>query len=394
MTRSPRLAIVATHPTQYYAPWFAHLTRHLRASIEVFYLWDFGVTPQHDSGFDLTLRWDLDLLAGYAHRFVPNQAADPGTHHFFGLRNPALPREIATWKPDVILLFGYRYWSHLRLLASPALRNVPLLFRGDSHLLAEPTRPRPVKRAALTLLFRRFSAFLPVGAANAAYFRRYGVPERRLFSTPHAIDNARFSAPGHEKAGLAWRREIGIPDRDRLVLFAGKFERKKRPDLLIRAFRAIAPAHATLLLVGNGKMEPELRRLAAGTDSIRFAPFQNQRAMPRVHAAADLLVLPSEGPGETWGLVVNEACCAGRAVLVSDHVGCHPDLVRPGENGLVFRAGSETSLRDALTQALSDDGRLRAWGAAGRRLIDTYSYDGATAGLQRALEFALSERRA
>ena len=394
MSHMPRLAIVATHPVQYYAPWFAHLVRHLRAELEIFYLWDFGVVPRHDPGFDLKLQWDVDLLAGYPHRFVPNVARNPGTHHFSGLDNPSLVCEIAEWKPDVVLLFGYRYLSHLRVILSRRLRKVPLLFRGDSHLLAEPRRAWPLKRVALCSLFRRFSAFLPVGSANADYFLRHGVSAGRLFLTPHCIDNARFSAPVNEKAGLAWRRELGIPDSDRVVLFAGKFEHKKRPDLLLRAFLDASPCHATLLFVGSGPLESELRGMAGGHDSVRFAGFQNQQAMPRVHAAADLLVLPSEGPGETWGLVVNEACCAGRAVIVSNQVGCHGDLVRHRENGLVFQAGSLAGLREALLDALADDARLRTWGAASRRLIHDFSHDRATQGLQRALDFARAQRNA
>ena len=390
---NPRLIIVTSHPVQYYAPWFAHLALHLRAQLEVFYLWDFGVTTRHDPGFDRALQWDVDLLHGHAHRFLPNAAIDPGTHHFLGLRNPTLVSELTDLKPDAILLFGYRFWSNLRVILSPRLRNVPLIFRGDSHLFAERVGTRPLKRTALNLLYRRFSAFLPVGRANAAYFRRHGVPEHRLFLAPHCVDNARFSAPANEKAGLAWRRDLGISNSDRVVLFAGKFERKKRPDLLIRAFLAAAPAHATLLLVGSGVLEPELRQLAGGRPSIRFVPFQNQAGMPRVHAAGDMLVLPSEGPDETWGLVVNEACCAGRAVMVSDHVGCQGDLVRHGENGLVFRAGDLDSLRNALVVALSDDARLRAWGAASRRIVEEFSFAAATAGLQDALDFVVAGDR-
>jgi glycosyltransferase involved in cell wall biosynthesis len=390
MPHTPRLAIVATHPIQYYAPWFAHLTLYLRAQIEVFYLWDFGVTPRHDPGFDRTLQWDIDLLGGYAHRFVRNEARDPSTHRFFGLRNRSLAGEVAAWKPDVILLFGYRYWSHLRLLASRRLAHVPFLFRGDSHLLAERAGPRPIKRSALRFLFDRFAAFLPVGEANAAYFQRHGVPANKLFHAPHAIDQERFSKSCLPGAARGWRRELGIPETDRVVLFAGKFERKKRPDLLVEAFLAARLSRATLLLVGDGPLASALRRKTNDHPAIRFVPFQNQSLMPRVHAAADLLVLPSEGPGETWGLVVNEACCAARAVIVSDHVGCHLDLVRAGENGLHFPAGNMAALRDALIDALSDDARLRAWGQAGRRLVESFSYHAATTGLQGALDFALT----
>jgi glycosyltransferase involved in cell wall biosynthesis len=390
MPRTPRLAIVATHPIQYYAPWFAHLTLYLRAQIEVFYLWDFGVVPRRDPGFERTIQWDVNLLGGYAHRFVPNHADDPGTHHFFGLRNRSLADEVATWKPDAVLFFGYRYWSHLRVLASRRLAHIPFLFRGDSHLLAERRGPRPIKRSALGFLFRRFAAFLPVGQANAAYFHRHGVPGNKLFYAPHAIDSVRFSAPGLSQAAQAWRRALHIPETDRVILFAGKFEKKKRPDHLVRAFLGASLPRTTLLLVGDGPLTSALQRLTRGHPAIRFVPFQNQSVMPRVHAAADLLVLPSQGPGETWGLVVNEACCAGRAVIVSDHVGCHADLVQPRENGLHFPAGNITALRDALIEALADDARLRAWGATGRRIVGSFSYQAATQGMQRALDFALT----
>jgi glycosyltransferase involved in cell wall biosynthesis len=394
----PRLAIVATHPIQYQAPWFAHLAMRLRAQVHVFYLWDFGIASRHDPGFGLKVRWDIDLLAGYEHRFVENHAARPGTDHFRGLRNESLVDEIHTWKPDAILLLGYRYWSYLRVLASRKLRGIPLLFRGDSHLLAERRDPlaRLAKRASLRLLFRRFDAVLPVGKFNAAYFHRHGVPSQKMFPAPHAVDHERFSATRSDlpEAARLWRRRLGIPPAHRVILFAGKFEKKKRPGDLIRAFAESNLRDATLLLVGAGPLENELRCLAGDHARIRFAPFQNQAAIPRVYAAADLVVLPSFGPGETWGLVINEACSAGRAVLVSDHVGCHGELVQPERNGLVFPAGDVVALRGALDRAMSDPSRLRAWGVTGRAIVQSsFTYRHATEGLQRALDFVLPGNR-
>jgi glycosyltransferase involved in cell wall biosynthesis len=115
--------------------------------------------------------------------------------------------------------------------------------------------------------------------------------------------------------------------------------------------------------------------------------------MPRVYAAADLVVLPSFGPGESWGLVVNEALCSGKAVLVSTQVGCQRDLVFHGQNGLVFPAGDFAALTAALRQALDDPARLRVWGEEGRRLICSFGYEEATAGLQRALDRVLVRNR-
>jgi glycosyltransferase involved in cell wall biosynthesis len=61
-----------------------------------------------------------------------------------------------------------------------------------------------------------------------------------------------------------------------------------------------------------------------------------------------VFVLPSKGPGETWGLSVNEALACDRPVLVSNKCGCAVDLVVPGENGLIFEAGNRGSLKTSM----------------------------------------------
>ena len=178
-----------------------------------------------------------------------------------------------------------------------------------------------------------------------------------------------------------------MPETRPLVVFAGKFEGKKRPLDLLAAFARVGPdAGASLLFVGAGHLEGELRARAASVPHVHFAPFQNQSQMPRTYAAADLFVLPSCGPGETWGLAINEALCLARPVIVSNHVGCAANLVQPGVNGWIFRAGNVDALTDTLREALSNRDRLARWGAAGRRLIERYSYAQASQGLFEALD--------
>ncbi|MGB7564020.1 MAG: hypothetical protein WBM08_04625, partial [Prochlorococcaceae cyanobacterium] len=190
-----RLAVVVSHPIQYYAPWFAQLAAEPGLELMVFHLWDFGVEERHDRGFGQSLQWDLPLLEGYPSRLVANVSPDPGTHHFSGLDNPSLVSELLAWKPDALLLFGYTYRSHLRLLLDPRLWRIPLLLRGDSHDLARSKGLRPFLSGLLRrLLFRRFAAALAVGQANGAYLRASGLPPRRIFQAPHAVDNDRFQA--------------------------------------------------------------------------------------------------------------------------------------------------------------------------------------------------------
>lgn len=386
-----RLAIVCSHPVQYYAPWFRYLARNLRAEVRIFYLWNPAADPRHrDPDFAQPVRWDTDLHSGYDHEFVPNKARRPGTSRFSGLYNPGLVGRLRAWRPSVVLQLGYGWRTPLRLTAT--WRDCPLVLRGDSHDLDRGATLRNRCRAiALRLLFRRYAAFASVGTANRRHYLQHGVDPVRIHHVPHCVDNAVFAAGAADAAGAAgrWRAELGIPPQHRLVLFLGKFIPKKRPDLLIRAFTRAHLPDTMLLLVGSGPLGESLRAAAAGLDSVRFAPFQNQGAIPRTFAAADLLVLPSEGPGETWGLVVNEAMAAGLPCLVSTHVGCREDLISEGATGWSFPAGDETALAHALqsAHAVICDSIQRARLRAGvEQRIASYSYAAATVGLQRLLD--------
>lgn len=389
-----RLAIVTTHPIQYYAPWFRWITADGEIELKAFYLWDTESAPKHDPGFGRAVSWDMPLIEGYPYEFVPNTSADPGSDRYAGICNPELPRRIRRFKPDAALLIGYRYASMMRLILTPeTVRGYPLIFRGDSHRLNKQSGSlsSELKRAAISAIFRRFAAIACVGEANHDYFRRHGVPEEKLFFAPHAVDNAHFTSGAATAAdqAKAWKRELGIPEEHLVILFAGKFEEKKRPLDLVRAFRTLGRDGVSLLLVGSGQLEAELRAEAAGAFDIYIEPFQNQSLMPRTYAACDLFVLPSYGPEESWGLAINEASCMGKPAVVSSHVGCAADLVRSGETGWVFEAGNVQALASTLREALSDRNRLKGWGAAARRLIDSYDYRNATAGLKAALQYAL-----
>lgn len=378
----PRLAIVLSHPTQYYSPWFRWLRAHTALEFRVFYLWAFGVTHQRDRQFGTTFQWDTDLLSGYDHEFVPNVARDPGTHHFHGLDNPTLGTRLRAWAPDAVLLFGYAYRTHLGLILRPP---APLIFRGDSHLIDQ--QPSWLKRLALGRLYARFAAFTYVGQANREYFRRFGVPEAKLHFVPHCVDADHFTrTPARETEAARLRTELGLGSR-RVILFAGKFVSAKQPRELLAAFQALAPADAALVFVGDGEERAALEAQAAQRSDclVRFLPFANQSEMPARYALADLFVLPSRGLYETWGLAVNEAMHLGVPCLVSNRVGCQRDLVSEGETGWVFPATEPAALTGALDRALTAlRGDTTALHARIEARIAGYTYATASHGLLAA----------
>ena len=346
-----RLAFVVTHPIQYYVPIYRLLASRDDVEVKVFFTWHAGQVGRFDPGFQREIAWDIPLTEAYDFEAVKNTAPDSGPHRFGGIRCPDLADRVRAWQPDAVHLTGYAYDAHLRLLWTLRRQDVPVLFRGDSHLLdAAPAWKRHLKRFVLSRLFAWPEVFLYTGQNNRRYYEAFGVPARKLVACPHSIEVQRFAenAELHEREAVDWRASLGLPVASLILLFAGKFEPKKRPVELMRAFRQFGHANLRLVMLGDGPLRPAVEAEAAlAPELIRVLPFQNQSRMPMAYRLGDIFVLPS-AHDETWGLAVNEALACGRPVLVSDKVGCAVDVVKPGRNGEVFRADDWADFHRAL----------------------------------------------
>jgi glycosyltransferase involved in cell wall biosynthesis len=381
-----RLGVLATHPIQYYAPMYRALAAMRSVDLKVYFA--HRPTPTEQGiGFGVPFTWDVDLTAGYESEFLINvsRAAARGRvrGRFGDYDTPGISEAIERQRFDAFLVHGWNartYWQAIR--ACWATRT-PVFVRGDSQLRDDRPVKRWTKRAIYPNFMRRFAACLSVGARSDAYFRHYGA--RRVVRSPHFVDNDAFASaasaarPRRDVLRSAW----GVP-RDRIVaLFAGKLVADKRPVDLINAVRRVPNTHA--LFVGDGPLRAAcgLAARKAGVP-VTFAGFQNQQTMPRLYAAADVLVLPSDRR-ETWGLVVNEAMASGIPVIVSDAAGCVPDLVRDGETGYAYRAGNVRALASALATVAADPVRRTRMGAAAAEHIAGYSADHAAAGVLEAV---------
>jgi glycosyltransferase involved in cell wall biosynthesis len=210
------------------------------------------------------------------------------------------------------------------------------------------------------------------------------------------VDNAFFQAGARRAAAgrEQLRRELGLEPGRPVILFVSKIEPRKRPADLLAAYIKFTKAGdgaepPYLLLVGDGGQRGPLEEVVREKNlaGVRFLGFKNQTELPAYYDLCDVFVLPSVL--EPWGLVVNEVMNAGRAVIVSDQVGCGPDLVRDGENGYIFPAGDSTALGQALSRMLQDRERCRAMGRRSLEIVNGWSFEEDVAGLRQALEFVL-----
>lgn len=357
--------------------------------VKVFYTWSQAKDKVRDHNFGKEIKWDIPLLEGYTYEFVNNRAKKPGTYHFFGIQCPELIGRIEQYAPDALLVFGWNFVSHLKVLRH-FKGKVPVWFRGDSTLLDEvPGMKTLLRRRFLTWVYSHVDKAFYVGSANKAYYLKHGLKTSQLVYAPHAIDNNRFSEPDDVYRDMArnWRQQLGYSEKDLVVVFVGKFEPKKQPMLLLEAVNKANQNRAQplkVLFVGNGILESDLQQTTHNNAVVQCLPFQNQSKMPVVYRLGDVLCLPSKGPGETWGLAVNEAMACGVPVIVSNKVGCSSDLVTGHTNGFVFDIAQPEQLSKILEGL--DKSQLQQMGVNAQSQIKHWRFEAIVEAFEKAMQ--------
>lgn len=198
----------------------------------------------------------------------------------------------------------------------------------------------------------------------------YGIdPGIDARATPERVEEAR------ERLGLRGRR---------VLLCLGRYVPRKNFDAVIRLLPSLAARFPdlTLLMVGGGKEEENLRRLAADlgvADRVVWGPQVPPADVGVYYKVADLFVTvsltrPEDDTYETFGLVYAEANLCGTAV-VGGREGGVPEAVEDGVTGLLVPAGDPAALEAALVRLLGDDELRRRMGAAGRaRVLERFTW--------------------
>ena len=384
------LVVIETHPVQYHAPVYRSVEQEFGIPVTAIYGSDLSVAGYTDLEFMTRFAWDVDLLSGYSHRFLAT-SRDGAAQSVKGVNTHGLRKTLRELHPKAILLLGYN--PHFYQFAFWEARRVgcPLLFRGETtdHARSRSAVKAWIRDQVLRKLYRSFGRLLYVGQRSQTHFQRLGVPSEKLAFSPYCVEISRFQTGEEERMKLrdATRTELGLSSDQVVLLFSGKLSQRKGVDLLFAAVKAM-PTYArqefALLVLGSGELMQSLKTEAANEPQIsaHFVGFQNQSQLSRFYHAADLLVLPSIR-SETWGLVVNEALHHGLPCVVSDAVGCAPDLVISGETGEVCEAGSVGALGTAIERARPLVGRLSIREAC-RSRVDRFTVHHAAEGVARA----------
>ncbi|MEO3922427.1 glycosyltransferase [Micromonosporaceae bacterium B7E4] len=295
------IVFVVECPSPYHTPVLNRLHDELGGELSVFYL----------CGTDTSHGWG-EIAA---------------THRYVALDRPggraAFARALLSSRLRAVCVYGYRGGARVLAANVARLRGVPLVLRGAANVRTEWSRPaflRLVKRWYLRALLGQPEVWTN-GSANTAYWNLLGL--QRHHTIPYALQRL----PGGESGAPTLRAELGVADRF-VFTFVGRLEPVKAVTDLLRAYdivREATPRGATsLVIVGRGSLEPEVRRYAEAHDDCHYLGAVPQSRLGAVHAAADVLVVPSHS--ETWCWVVNEALGFGTRVIATLEVAAADDL--------------------------------------------------------------------
>ncbi|MBI1857506.1 MAG: glycosyltransferase family 4 protein [Candidatus Melainabacteria bacterium] len=389
--KSFKLLALASHPIQYQAPFFKAIAKSDEIDLTVLFYSRWGLESYYDEGFKKEFKWDIPLLEGYDYKFLRNCSFKSNPSKFFGSINFEVLDYLNSQVYDAVWVHGWNSFTNWLVFMSTNLKHLPIMLRCETNLL-NPIQPvkAKLKKAILKNLFKRVSSFLPVGRYNAEFYKTYGVSDERMFLVPYVVDNDFFftNEKKYVAKGSTIKHSYKIPDKLPVILFSGKLTDVKCPMDLLKAFAVVSnKQQAVLIYVGDGPMLAKMQKYVRKhkLKNVFFMGFKNQTELSEIYSIADIFVLPSKF--EPWGLVVNEAMCFGKPVIVSDKVGAGGDLVKTGENGFVFEVGDISMLADCLEKLLSDEVKREEMGKRSLSIIRNWSFDIGIQGLLQSLYY-------
>jgi glycosyltransferase involved in cell wall biosynthesis len=388
-----KLAYLVSHPIQYQAPLLRLISEDPEIDLTVFFCSNISVGEFIDPEFKQAISWDIPLIDGYKHQFLPTLGRSDVLSFVepivYGLRDRLL-----AGKYDALWVHGWGRWSHIYAIKTAYRLGIPVLLRGEAnlHLESGSKMKKMLKAGFMRWLISHTNQFLSIGSWNRKFYLHYGAAEERIHSVPYAVDNSFFQSIAQEASRTReqFRESLSLKAGKPIILYASKLTTRKRVIDLLDAYIKLSPdGHSKpdvyLLIVGDGELRTELlsRVTELGWNSIKILGFKNQTELPHYFDLCDVFVLPSFK--EPWGLIINEVMNAAKPVIASDQVGSAPDLVKHGINGFIFKAGDIDDLYRALKSTLADPEQAKVMGKKSLEIINRWSFKQDISGIKSAL---------
>jgi D-inositol-3-phosphate glycosyltransferase len=300
-------------------------------------------------------------------------------------------------------LSGQVAWLAAERWDVPLVHSMHTMAKVKNLTLATGDDPEPVARAIGEAQVVAAADRLVANTAEEGrqLVQLYDAEPEQVAVVPPGVDLDLF-APGPRTAA---RRSLGIRDDAYLLLFVGRIQPLKAPDVLLRAAARLVAGQPSLrerLMVavvggpsGTGLARPEaLQSLAAElgiADLVRFVPPVPQDELPAWYRAADVTVVPSYS--ESFGLVAIESQACGTPVVAAS-VGGLRTAVADGASGILVDAHDPTAYADVLADLARDPARRAALSRGALLHAGRFGWAATAAGMLEVYSDSLLEREA
>jgi glycosyltransferase involved in cell wall biosynthesis len=381
-----RIAIIVSHPIQYFAAWYRALAATPGILLKVFFCCKWGADAYYDRDFETEVKWDIPLLEGYDWEILDSRKAIK-SHTFWAMDNPNVGDALQRFDPEVVEIHGYAHRTNWRVVRWCNRNRVPVMLYSDSNATAKRAL---WKRAAKVLVVKHFYRHLDgalfSGDNNRRYHQHYGIPRKRIFAGTMPIDRERLvaSVGDPSKTRHEIRKQWAIPEDAFVVAYAGKLIPRKCPLHLLEAIYRCAQKGLAVwgVLIGEGEERTAIEAFIAKhrINNVAMVGFVNQASIGQYYAASDVVTLMSRY--EPKGLTVPEAGCLGCPAILSDRIGCigPSDSARSGENALVYPWSDIDALTNCIVRLYRDKALYRSMSEAARTIAN--SQDVALAAVQ------------
>ncbi len=322
----------------------------------------------------------------------------PGIHKFIRSReitihlNWGLWKAILRYKPDIVITSGYdtfAYWA--AFLYCKIFKKKFILWNSTTLLSSKKTRG--FKGHLKQIIIRGADRYITYGTKAAEYLIHMGASKEHVHVGINTVDMNLFRKKAKEFQEDENLRKKRSKYPKLLMLYVGQLINRKGIYQLLRTLNELRDPNVGLLIVGSGPQGGELKQFCQdqNLENVYFEGFQQQEALLRYYALADVLILPSFK--EVWGLVVNEALASGIYVLCSNYAGAAYDLIKKGWNGILFDPHSIEELVILIQKAKEQVEDIRARREAiSEHACNEFSIERSAKAFSNAVEAVISNK--
>ena len=365
------VAICVAHPIQHEVPLYQQLSKIDTLNVTVLYFSDFGIGNFDYHGLR-NISYGIPVLDGYRYKILQN--ISPFKSYKWRFIAPGVTKELAAGTFQKVILYRYNSPTSIFVMRYCRKHNIPLYLRAEGESVQPiSSLKKAVRKLLLPRIFKRFDYFLAIGEANRSHYLEYGAKQEQIKFIPQTV-NDNFFAHYDESNFPKLRSKYGLHPDDIIFVFGSKQRADKRPMDAVEAFCKISTSvNAKLLMLSDGPLRKECEEYAmknAKDKRIIFTGYVEFTEMRDLFGLSDVLLITSF---ETIGATLFQALFAGLAILSSDMVPGWLDLVKPGVNGLVYRAASIDSLVKTIEALGQNPDLIRDMKKESKVLSEQYS---------------------